>query len=189
MFKLGVSSYSYSRLYKDGGFSLFDAVKHAKAVGFDVIEFSGLAGKKGDELLGFAAEIKKACDAAQIEVGNYTIGADLLNGSGGDLDKEIERLKGEVDVAVVLGSKGMRHDAAWGYTDGRKTSRGFEDALPRLVKGCAAVTEYAASKGVVTMVENHGQFVQDSERMEYLINSVANPNFGALLDKIGRAHV
>ena len=44
------------------------------------------------------------------------------------------------------------------------------------------VTEYAAKKGIATMVENHGYFCQDSDRVEKLVNAVANPNFGLLVD-------
>ena len=32
------------------------------------------------------------------------------------------------------------------------------------------------------MVENHGYFAQDSDRVEKLINAVDHPNFGLLLD-------
>ena len=50
-----------------------------------------------------------------------------------------------------------------------------------LEKGCRGVTEYAAGKGVRTMVENHGHFVQDSDRCEVLMRTVNHPNFGALV--------
>ena len=32
------------------------------------------------------------------------------------------------------------------------------------------------------MVENHGFFAQDSDRVEKLVTGVANPNFGLLVD-------
>ncbi len=57
-------------------------------------------------------------------------------------------------------------------------TRGFDDALPTLVKGCWAVTEMGADMGIKTMVKNHGCFCQDSERVEKLANGVNHPNFG-----------
>ena len=45
-----------------------------------------------------------------------------------------------------------------------------------------AVDEFAADLGIKTMVENHGYFCQDSERVEKLMNAVNHPNFGALVD-------
>lgn len=76
----------------------------------------------------------------------------------------------------------MRHDATGGYNAPLSAYCGFEQALPTLVEGCRRVTEYAAEKGISTMVENHGFFAQDSDRIEKLVTGVANPNFGLLVD-------
>ena len=105
-----------------------------------------------------------------IEIGNYTIGADFLNNIGGNWEAEVERLKGQVDIARVLGAPGIRHDATSGFPVGYPGAKGFDDALPVLIQGCRAVTEYAAEYGIKTMIENHGFFCQDSERVEKLIN-------------------
>ena len=40
----------------------------------------------------------------------------------------------------------------------------------------------AADCGLRTMVENHGYFCQDSDRLEQLVSAVKHPNFGALVD-------
>lgn len=60
--------------------------------------------------------------------------------------------------------------------------RGFADVVDRIAEGYRAVTEYAQAAGIRTMVENHGFFCQDSDRVELLINRVGHPNFGLLLD-------
>jgi sugar phosphate isomerase/epimerase len=157
-------------------------IQKAKEMGFDVIEFSTIAVPEGKTLPAFAAELKAESQRVGIPIVNYTIGADFISGSGGDLKAEIERVKREVDVAAILGVPGMRHDATGGFPAGHVGPKGFENALPRLAEGCRAVTEYAATKNIKTMVENHGYFCQDSERVERLINAVAHPNFGALVD-------
>jgi len=127
-------------------------------------------------------KVKALCEKSGIEMGNYTIGADFINGSGGDWEAEAERLKGEVRIAGILGAPGIRHDATWGFKPDYKGSRGFDDALPVLIKGCRKVTEYAQSLGIKTMVENHGFFCQDSERVEKLVCGVNHSNFGVLID-------
>jgi sugar phosphate isomerase/epimerase len=132
--------------------------------------------------LTFAPQVKAECDRVGIEIANYTIGADFLNGSGGDWQAEVERLNDEVRVAQILGVPGMRHDAAWGFAASHVGPRGFDDALPTLIQSCRAVTEFAAGLGIKTMVENHGFFAQDSERVEKLVNGVNHPNFGVLID-------
>lgn len=180
--KLGVSSYSYSRLVRSGEMRQDAVPAKAREMGFDVLEFSTIAVPEGESLPAFAGKLRTECEKVGIPIVNYTIGADFLQGSGGDLDAEIERVKGEVDVAAVLGVPGMRHDATRGFGPGTSGARGFADALPRLARGCRAITEYAAEKGIRTMVENHGFFCQDSERVEQLVNAVDHPNFGVLID-------
>ncbi len=180
--KIGVSSYSYSRLVRNGQMKQIEVIAKTRELGFDVIEFSTLALPEGVPAIEFAKQLKVECDRVGLPVANYTIGADFLKGSGGDWKAEAERVKGEVRVARVLGVPGMRHDATGGFPPGHRGARGFDDALPSLIKGCRMVTEYAADLGIRTMVENHGYFCQDSERIEKLINGVNHPNFGALVD-------
>lgn len=178
--KIGVSSYSYSRLVGSGAMKQIDVLKTAKDAGFDVIEFAGLAVPEGKTLPEFAAEVKAEADRVGIPIANYTIGANFL--SCEDLDAEIERVKGEVDIAAILGAPGMRHDIGWTFPEGYQGPRDYESQLPRFVKAVRAVTEYAATKGIRTMTENHGFFSQDSVRIEKLVNAVNHPNFGVLLD-------
>jgi len=180
--KIGVSSYSYSRLVRSGQMQQIEVIAKAKEMGFDVIEFSTIAVPEGKTLAGFAAELKAEAEKVGIEIANYTIGADFLKGSGGDIDAEIERVKAEVDIAVILGVPGMRHDATGGFPADHVGPKSFAAAIPRLAKGCRAVTEYAATKGIKTMVENHGLFCQDSIRVEALVTAVDHPNFGVLVD-------
>ena len=179
---LGVSSYSYSRLVRSGALKQIEVIQAAKEDGFEVIEFSTIALPEDTNLTDYAHQLKAESDRLEMPIANYTIGADFINGSNGDLAAEIERVKAEVDIAAILGAPGMRHDATGGFRPEHTGPRGFADALPRLTEGCRAVTEYAASKGIRTMVENHGYFCQDSERVEQLMNSVGHPNFGVLVD-------
>lgn len=180
--KIGVSSYSYSRYVANGTMKQIDVIKAAKEAGFDVIEFSTIAVPEGKTLVDFAKELKDEADSVGISIANYTIGADFLRGCNGDLDAEIERLKGEVDVAAILGAPGMRHDMTYGLHQDDLTMRTFDAALPRLAKGTRAVTEYAQDKGIRTMTENHGFISQDSMRVEKLVTEVNHANFGVLID-------
>lgn len=180
--KIGVSSYSYSRLVNQGVMQQIEVIAKAKEMGFEVIEFSTIKVPEGKTLPAFAEELRKESERVGLPIANYTIGADFLGGSGGDLAAEIARVKAEVDIAAILGAPGMRHDATGGYPASHVGPRSFDSAVPRLSEGCRAVTEYAAGKGIKTMVENHGFFCQDSERCEKLVCGVAHPNFGILAD-------
>lgn len=180
--KIGVSSYSFVRLVREGIMTTLDVPAKAKEMGFEAVEFSSFALPEGETKESLAPKVLEACQAAEIPVASYTVGADFLNGSGGDLGAEVERVKAEVDIAKVLGVPTMRHDATRGYGPEKHAGRSFDAALPRLAKGIREVTEYAADLGVKTTIENHGFFCQDSPRVEKLINEVNRDNFGVLID-------
>ena len=180
--KVSVSSYSFSQKMQTGELTQFDCIAKAKEMGFDAIEFVDILPHDQSSKEEYAVRLREECQRLDMPVSNYTVGADFLNGSDGDLQAEIERVKREVDLAVLVGAHSMRHDATGGFKPGERQFRGFDAVLPRLAEGCRAVTEYAAGKGVKTMVENHGFFCQDSERVEKLVNTVAHENFGLLND-------
>lgn len=175
--KLSVTSYSFGQYINEDRLGLMGIIDKAAEMGFEGIEFS--EGGWADNLNpAVAAAIKERCAEKGLEVVSYCIGANFL---AADLDAEIERVKKQVDFAAAMGTKNMRHDVGYGFS-GRKYSLGYDDALPYLAKGASEVTKYAEQLGVGTMTENHGYFSQDANRVEKLINTVAHPNFGALVD-------
>ena len=180
--EISVSSYSYCRFAQSCGKTEFDVIEKAAEMGFKSIEFAGVHPPAGETPLSYAEKLRNACAQRGLDIINYTIGADFLCGSEGDFQAEIARLREEVLVAVALGARGMRHDASRGFPEGHAGPKSFEAALDRLAEGCRAVTEFAAERGIRTMVENHGYFCQDSERVEKLVCAVDHPNFGALID-------
>ena len=173
--KISVSSYSYSALGTDD----FSRMHLAKEMGFDGIEFAEINPPEGVDKAEHAKALKALSDELSLPITNYAIGADFINK---DCDSEIERLKGEIDIAEILGVKVMRHDATGGPEEERFSLDGFEKYLPTLARGCRAVTEYAATKGIKTSVENHGYFCQQSDRVEALMKAVDHENFGWLVD-------
>ena len=180
--KSSISSYSFSYLVQTENETQISVISKAKEIGFDAIEFTDLVYPEDMTEAEYALEIKKEAERVGIEISCYSIGADLLSGSGGDLDAEVERIKKKVDIAEILGVKLMRHDASFSFLEGKRLYNGFSNVLERLADGCRRITECAETKGIKTMVENHGFFAQDSERVEALVNKVAHPNFGIQVD-------
>ena len=178
--KTCINTYSYLRRIQAGGFTLFDAVKHARDTGFECIEFSNLF-NAGNANADYAAELRGHCEKVGIKPVSYVEGADLITGSGGDQAKEVERLKGLIDVAAVIGVEKFRHDATRGFAE-HIVGRSFHDAIELIVPAIRELTVYAESKGIKTMCENHGFYIQESRRMEKLVRKVAHPNFGLLVD-------
>lgn len=171
--KTSVNTYSFAKArHEDGsGYTQFEMISCAKKMGFDAIEFVGLAGNEANPIE-YVQKLKEAAAREGLEIACYTVGADLLK------DGEVERVKKEVDTAALLGVKVMRHDAAWAWPEGKS----FDEVLAILADRCREITEYASTKGVRTMVENHGHFMQDSDRMVALYKAVNHKNFGLLCD-------
>lgn len=174
--KIAVSSYSFSQYFQKGLLDQFSCISKAKELGFDAIEFTDLIPPEGKTEAEFAREIKAECDRVGLPISNYTISADFLKTT---VAEEVERLKKKVDIAEILGTTSMRHDATW---SGPSNSRGLKNMVDEIAAGIREVTNYAATKGIRTMVENHGYFLQDADRVETLINTVDSPNFGWLCD-------
>lgn len=178
--KTCVSSYSFYQYMRQSGANQLDLIVLAKEMGFDAIEMTDLNAPDGMTQQEFAVLLREEAERLSLPIVNYTIGADLLNTP--DLDAEVERLCAQVDIAETLGAFGMRHDATGGFRNNFRIYKTFDSALPTLAEGCRRVTEYAAGRGIATMVENHGYFCQESTRVEKLVGAVDHSNFGLLVD-------
>ena len=177
--KYCVNSYSFGAYGRKESGGIYGMIEKAAAMGFDGFEFveSDWMAVSDSEL----SAIGRATREAGLTPVNLCVGADFLNGSEGDLDREVERLCRLLDRAALLGVPQMRHDVTQGPR-GRKHGLGYAYQLPRLAEGCRRVSEYAASIGLRTMTENHGFYSQDAERVASLIDAVDSPSFGALVD-------
>ena len=180
--KISVSSYSFHQYIGKGLMTQLDCVAKAKEIGFDAIEFIDIDGK-GDLSLQKenARKIRAEADRLGIAINAYTIGACLYHDTQEAMDAEVERLKGQLEIAQILGAKIMRHDVC--YTLGKTgNSRSFDRMLPFIAENARRVTEYAQTLGIKTCTKNHGYIAQDSDRVERLFNAVAHDNYGLLVD-------
>ncbi len=180
--RLAVSSYSYLPHMEKTGAGYFDISEHARKTGFEAIEFIPLdlrfcRGQTTVEEL--ASALRDHCNTLGLTICAYTVPADFLLGSGGDIHKEAERLKGCVDIAALLGAKLLRHDIARQLNE---KCRSYRDVIRFAAPFIREVAEYAALKGIRTCTENHGYLMQDAGRVEELILAVDHKNFGWLVD-------
>lgn len=175
--KLAVSSYSFSQAMRDGRMNIMDVIPKAKELGYAGVEI--VRGNQTDaEMRALAGYLKVQSEELSMPIVAYMVGADFLKNG---LDCEIKRLKGEAEIAALMGASKMRHDATQGFdAEGREVA--VDAAIPILAEGYRQVTAFAAGLGVHTMVENHGFYMQDSARVKQLVEAVNHPNFGWLTD-------
>lgn len=51
-----------------------------------------------------------------------------------------------------------------------------------MAEACREIADYAAGLGITTSVENHGYFIQHSDRVQALVHAVGRDNFRTTLD-------
>lgn len=178
--KTCVSTYSYGSYNNSDKLGIYGIIDKTVELGFDGIEFCE-GGWINNLDIDTAKRVREYTESKGLDIVSYCAGADFINGSNGIMADEVAKVKLSIDFAAALGVKNLRHDCTGGIR-GRQYSLGIDDALAMIVDACREVTKYAEQKGIGTMTENHGYFLQGSFRHEKLINAVAHPNFGALVD-------
>ncbi|MGZ9583540.1 sugar phosphate isomerase/epimerase family protein [Paenibacillus marinisediminis] len=178
--KLGVSVYSLYGAMNDGRMDLFQVLEWLKEQGAEHAEIVEL-GFNLTETPELADQIREKAASLGIELSNYCIGANFAGLSDEAFEAEVERVKKHVDAAHRLGVKRMRHDVASRPLAEMGTEY-FEQDLPKLVEACQRIADHAQAYGITTSVENHGFYMQASERVRRLVIAVDRPNFRTTLD-------
>ena len=175
MIKIGLNSYSLSKAVAAGEMDIFDVIRFAAEQGAEHLEHSGnLNCEMADKIVKTAAE-------CNIKLSSYTIAANFVQPDTAALNAEIERVKKEVEIAARLGVTRMRHDCGWRPAP-ECSYANFEKDFPIFVDACGQIADKAKTYGIVTSVENHGFYVQGSERVQRLILAVNRDNFRTTLD-------
>lgn len=176
--KLGISTYSLYNALNSGEMTIREAIVYIASIGAEHAEIvpMGFNLTENPELI---EVIKKQAEESGIELSNYAVGANFSGLNGEQYEQELARLKHEVDIAAALGVKKMRHDVA---SSNDLSISNFLGELPRLAAACQAIADYAAPFGITTSVENHGYYIQHSDRVQALVKAVDRPNFRTTLD-------
>lgn len=176
--KLGLSTYSLHGQLSSGAMNVVDVIDFAADHGAVHVEIVPLSYNltEQSELIEHIVQRAKERD---IEISNYAIGANFLTDSDEAYEKEIQRVMDEVNIAHQLGVKLMRHDVA-SSTD--VSIQHFNQQLDRLTSACRRIADHAQQYGITTSVENHGFFIQQSDRVQALIQAVDRPNYKTTLD-------
>ena len=178
--KIGLSSYSLFSALKSGDMTITDIIEWAGQNGAEHIEIVPL-GFSFDENSDLVDVVREKAAQVGLEISNYAIGANFVDQDEEGYEREIERVKKEVDVAYRLGAKLMRHDVAWRPPEETSITQ-FEADLPKMANACRIIADYAAEYGITTSVENHGFHVQAADRVKRLVEAVDRPNYRTTLD-------
>ena len=180
--KVGLSTYSMLPAINSGEMSGLDVIQWIADNGGEHVEIVPFGYKlvDNDKLI---EDIRKKAEDVGIEISNYAILANLIQEDDEAYENEIKRLMNEVDIAHKLGVKMMRHDvSAFRRPANQNTIIHYVKDLPKMVEGCQRIADYAAEYGITTTVENHGFYVNGSDRVIQLIHEVNRSNYKMTLD-------
>ncbi|SEM93858.1 sugar phosphate isomerase/epimerase family protein [Lihuaxuella thermophila] len=178
--KLGLSTYSLSKAMASGEMTVLDAMDWMKQQGARHVEIVP-HGFSLEDHSSLVDEIKGKAEELGLEISNYAIGANFIGLDEAGYRNEIERVMRHVDIAHRLGAGRMRHDVASRPKHETDIHR-FEADLPLIVSACRQIADYAKQYGIITSVENHGYYVQASDRIQRLLYLVDRDNFKTTLD-------
>lgn len=177
--KLGISSYSLFQAMHQGRMNISEVIDWTAGIGASHIEIVPKLGFDFDNDPGLEEQIINKAKAAGIEISNYAIGANFITDTDEAYEAEIARVISEVDRVHRLGAKLMRHDVA---SRQDISIQRFNEDLDKIAAACRRIADHAAQYGITTSVENHGYYVQASDRVQALLHAVDRPNFKTTLD-------
>jgi sugar phosphate isomerase/epimerase len=181
MTKFGVSLYSLNQKFTSKEMTPDDGVRWlVETAGVDILEISPV----GFNLLDDKALVGKIKTAAGlVPITNYTIGADFLKKTKEEYDAEIAGAKKQIDIGGEFGVKFIRFDSVgWDRPRDTLNIENFLHDLPAIINGYETLCGYAAGYGITILNENHGLYVNGSDRVRALMTGVKADNFGHLLD-------
>ncbi len=184
-FKLSLAQWSFHRaIREDKTLSNLDFAKKAKELGFEGVEYVSqlYTLEKGNEqasLDSLVVELKKRSDEYDIQNVLIMIDheGDLSVSDKAARDEAIRRHSMWVDAAAALGCSSVRVNLFGG--DDEKDPQAWHD---NSVDGMGRLAQYAATKNINVIVENHGGLSSDAAKVVEVMKAINLPNCGTLPD-------
>lgn len=178
-YPISLAQWSLHREIETGKLNPFDFPKAAKELGFDAIEWVNQLYEKEIDSMGLDAVIERWKDESEKHnLKNILI---MVDGAGDLSDKDkakrdnaVEMHKKYVDAAAYLGCHAIRVNT-FGTFNADEWVDATYDGLKRL-------SEYAETKNISVLAENHGWFSSDPRLLIPVIEKVDMENCGTLAD-------
>jgi sugar phosphate isomerase/epimerase len=176
--KLSIAAYSY-RQFLTGDqpmMDLFDFVDLAADMGLDAVEPTSYY-FPADVTDAYLHSLRRHAFLLGLDISGTAIGNDFCVAPGPGRDEQLGLARSWIDRAAALNAPVIRVFAG-------RTPKGDseEAAVDRAIEGFNAVLPYAAEKGVVLALENHGGITATVDQMMRLIEGIDHPYFAVNLD-------
>jgi len=183
--KISLNAFSFNDLLLDTvngkRLSLFKLIDWASAQGFDAIDltgyyFPGYPAVPSDE---FINQVKRSAFLQGLDISGTGVKNDFTNPDPAKRAADVKLVEKWIDVAVKLGAPVVRifsGPVPAGYENKWDEVAGYMAAS---IKECTA---YAAQRGVLIGVQNHGDFLKTADETIKLVKLVNSDWFGIVVD-------
>ena len=199
-FKIGLNFYSFSHNLnswvnndKQGAppIDTMDVIRFAKQAGFDAVDITAyyipgyhnltMPTKSDEEVYAYAIKVKELCAELGIAISGTGIKNDFADPNGERRAMDVQRAKYWIDVAAAMGAPVIR--LFTGLIPEDIEAYGWETiAKDRIVPALRECAVYAADKGVVIGMQNHGDMATTADQVIRILQWVDHPNIGVVND-------
>lgn len=182
--KLSIAAYSYRDYLtaKPPKMDLFDFANLAADMGLDAIEPTSYYFPP-DVTSDYLNRLKRHAFVLGLDISGTAIGNNFCLPPGPKRDEQLAKTREWIDRAAELDAPVIRifaGNVARGSTE--------EQAVAWAIEGIKESLPYAAKKGVILALENHGGITATVQQILKIVRAVDAPNFGVNLDT-GNFHV
>lgn len=154
---------------------------------FDFVDFCHEQGLPGAELTSYyfpeevtseyLLDLKRHCHLRGISISGGAIRNDYCSTDAEAVKKDIDHTRTWVDHYAKLGAPAIRI-----FAGKENKSESLSTTLKRCAKNCEIACKYAAKKGVMLALENHGGVTAKAEGLLEIVKAVDSPAFGVNFD-------
>jgi len=145
-------------------------LKYARDLGCEGVELLDMFWKDEEEKRGAPDLLAEA----GLVLSCYSLSNDFAHDDPAKRREQIDYMKAGIDDVAMLGTKISRI-----FGGSPKEGMSYEKARDYIIEGIEASAEYAATKGVVLALENHGRLCGKADQVLDLIAAVGSDHFRA----------
>ncbi len=178
--KLSLNAYSFNAALSSGSLQLEDLFDYCAKEGFAAVDLTAYyipdyPEVPSDELL---FGIKKNAHHRGLHISGTGVRNNFTLGDTDLRKREIALVKQWVVAAAKLGAPVLRVFAG----PRLKAGENWEEKAALVIAACKECAGFAAQHGVIVAMQNHNEFVQSAEQVNYIMDGVNEEWFGLVLD-------
>jgi len=174
--KLSLAAYSFRDQFRSNELTMEQFIDYCNDLGLDGTELTSYFFESEED--SYLLKLRNKCFHLGLPISGTAIGNDFVTADASERQKQIKDVKYWIDKAAILGAPSIRVFGGGRIPDGYSVQDAYDWVIPAM-KECVG---YAATRGIVLAIENHGGFPTTSEQVIRIIEEVNSPWFGANLD-------